>query len=210
MRRRSSAISCALTSALTVLLPAGCGETDGQAREDTSIRADAVELPAERLDPAAQQDLLGTGGFETLFDPTFPMPEESMARFDAVVLGTVGEFRDGASYEVFPGDPDAEHRPVLVVEPFAVLAGDVKVDEPMYVRFAVSDVDGLTRALPAGTMTMLAVNLVDEADDKHFRDPQAGVPVGAPRFEVGPTFAAFATDLPIPGSRCCPRPTTSR
>jgi hypothetical protein len=120
------------------------------------------------------------------------MSQDLMSRFDAVVLATVVEFHDGPAYEAFPGDPDAEERAVLVVDPFAVLAGEAEVDQPMYVRFLVSDVEGLNAALPAGTTAMLAVDRVDPADDRYFDDAQAGFPSGAPRFDVGPTFAAFA------------------
>ena len=191
-----------VTGAMTLLLLAGCGGTrmqadtvsDATVSTATSVETDepSLGLPDARLDSAAKQALGGVGIFETLFDPAFPMPSASMSRFDAVFLGEVIEFRPGPAYEVFPDDPDAEQRPILVVRPIAVLTGAVEVGEPTYVRFTISDVAGLNRVLPAGSIAMLAVNLVDEADDRYFDDPQAGVPAGAPRFDVGPTFAAFA------------------
>lgn len=193
-----------VAGAVALLLLAGCGGAQIQAdiADDApvstatapAVAADesSLELPDVRLDPAAKKELDGVGIFETLFDPAFPMPQESMSRFDAVFLGEVVEFRDGPAYEVFPGDPDAEHRAILVVRPAAVLAGAAEVGEPMHVRFTVSDVAGLNRALPAGSIALLAVNRVDEADDRYFDEPRAGVPAGASRFDVGPTFAAFA------------------
>lgn len=93
--------------------------------------------------------------------------------------------------EVDSADPSL---PLSNLEQFdAVVLGTVDAfsagpEQPV----AENDPDGLRRALPSGTLALVAVSTVDETVDKYLSDPFAGVPEDATRYIAGAPYAAFA------------------
>jgi hypothetical protein len=198
LRRFETVAWIASASAGVLLSVSGCGvaaetaevsEERARARPTpptTSSRvADAVaaapsleNMPAQRLKSA---DSVG---------PSFPI--EAPEEFDAVAFGSVVEFVPGPGFLLVPDEPNPSNSVVMEFKVLQPVAGDVTPGESLFVRLVTEDLAGLRASLPPGTLSVVAVSLVDESDDKHLDDPGAGVPPGAQRFIAGFAYAGFA------------------
>jgi hypothetical protein len=182
-----------------------CG-TSGTSGAETAkaVAGPAPETPAPLASEAVSADALiagaprhGVAAKEALrvrvvdaADPQFPIAD--LTKFDAVVLGAVEGFVPGPKQPVFEGDPDPIETVVMQVIVDTALQGDAAVGDPIYVRLFTEDLEGLKRAIPKGTPSLVAVSTVDQTLDDHLTDPYVGVPKGEPRYVAGAPYAAFA------------------
>ncbi|KAB2811650.1 hypothetical protein F9L07_07240 [Pimelobacter simplex] len=180
-RRATAAASLAL--AVLAVLAGSCGAVADEPQPA------GVPINRSALDPAAKAAV--TAPEVNAIDPQFPISNAS--RFSVVVLGKVLGFADGPTFVDYEGD--AEPGPdwvVMEVEPVAVLRGEEQVGDPIYVQLTLSDREGLAKAIPPGTLTFVAAQPVDPADDQHLADPYAGVPAGRTRYLAGAPYVAVA------------------
>lgn len=184
-----------------VVLVTGCGSASDPTSEDREDRAsqsqpgarkalspEAFVAGAPRLDIAAKNAMRPSA--VDAADPQFPIAD--LTQFDAVVLGTVEDFVPGPEQPVFHGDEDPIETVVMKLIIRSALQGEVHVGDPIYVRLFTDDLDGLKRAIPTGTPSLVAVSTVDETLDDQLTDPYAGVPSGEQRYIAGAPYAAFA------------------
>lgn len=123
-------------------------------------------------------------------DPRFPISNPES--FAVVALGKVVAFRAGPAQGAFPGDPDPIGTVIVELEVLEPVAGKVGLGDPLFVRLAIEDLDGLRAAVPTGTRMVVAANPVDTSLDRFLDDPQAGVPDDAVRYVAGAPYAAIA------------------
>ncbi|WP_300643707.1 hypothetical protein [Nocardioides sp.] len=204
MTTRARFLAPAAAVAVALALLAGCGQatsqsTTGPTNESATNTGPASAAPpsanveellasSPRLDAVAKE-ALDTPSFDAA-DPQFPIL--GYEQFDVAVVGTLTEVDAGPTQPVFAGDPDPLGTIVLEVTPTLVLHGDAEVGQPIFVRLAIDDLEGLTSALPAGTLTFVAASNVDPTFDEQLIDPFAGVPQGEQRYVAGAPYAAFA------------------
>ena len=193
--RRSAAATASL--AILAVIAGGCGNTTDEPRATDGApgprTADiaAADIPINRspLDTEAKASIPVTE--IDAIDPQFPMSDPS--RFATVVLGKVLGFADGPTFVDYEGDTEAgPDWVVMKVEPVAVLRGEEKAGDPIYVQLTLTDPDSLAKAIPPGTFALVAAQPVNPEDDKHLADPFAGVPEGRTRYIAGAPYAAIA------------------
>lgn len=182
--------------ALTTIL-CGCGTDAGPVSSADSTPASESGGPASSaevvagmapIDPMAKKRL--RIGHINSVDPQFPIA--NVSQFTTIIWGEIVDFRDGPAMADYPGDDSAQPWTVAMVEPVAVLRGDAEVGSPVYVQLTVSDREGSERAIPSGTLTLMAIRPLDSDGDKYLIDPRAGVPDGETRYIAGAPHAAFA------------------
>lgn len=187
-------VSSVAIAGAVALVVTSCGargtDADGADPSNAPEVASSARVSGEpiALDPAAKKAV--RIAHINAVDPQFPIADTS--QFTSLVLGRVVEFRDGPVMEDYPGAKDSQPWVVVKIEPTAVLQGNEEVGVPIYVQLTTSDRQGLARAIPAGTLTLMAVRPLDPAGDRYLTDPWAGVPEGATRYIAGAPYAAFA------------------